>query len=78
MKLQCAYCYDNLEGKPFVRGNTQDGIKVVMCEGCHKYYGIGLGKKRGQLYGADGKAVKDQQRSNMSPSERRQAGVRRN
>lgn len=53
----CDICGDPLT-KWFVDGKTEMGSWVIMCPGCFKVYGVGLGVGLGQKYNvADGKKV---------------------
>lgn len=59
-KKECGICAEDLSNKPLVDGATFAGPWTVMCDRCHKTFGVGLGTGLGQRYVPDieGKHVK--------------------
>jgi hypothetical protein len=50
----CDLCHIDISDKPFVDGKLVGGPWALMCEACHRQFGIGLGTGRGQRYDRDG------------------------
>jgi len=45
----CDVCGDTLKDS-FIDGRTKTGFWAIMCEACHKEFGVGLGVGKGQKY----------------------------
>lgn len=52
---ECDVCMTELKGV-FVDGATKRGMWAIMCPGCHRRVGTGLGTGRGQMYTLDEKS----------------------
>jgi hypothetical protein len=51
--MECDFCGKSVVGEKFVDGKTTRGPWAVMCLGCYRENGSGIGTGLGQLYGPD-------------------------
>jgi len=54
---ECQLCLKPIKSS-FIDGKVKLGGWAIMCEGCHKLHGVGLGIGKGQIYEKEGKRWK--------------------